>query len=323
MLLTSLVSCQGASGGEESDTVESLGEITENVSSDAVSDTEAKETEPDYTAFGIPMRAEGSTLRIIVHNIRTQTLTPSKDRADKLAVAMEYYNADILALQETDELWHRSTNRLGYGLVDILSGLGYKMVPLDDEGEWAKLKDENDRNAIFYRENKVKLIENGYDRYEVTKALSRPDCAYTWALFEEVATAKRFVVISTHFISGSEDAKRTESANELVEVVDNLEKTYNVPVMVTGDLNSTTTAMAYRTLTTSGLVNARSTAKRKIHANYATTNEIGSPPKIGSAIDHCLYTKDGFDVLHYETLICSTAYSYSDHVPMLIDFLVP
>jgi len=281
-------------------------------------------TAPDYTALGIPNRADGSTLRLVMHNICTQTLTPDISRAEKLATAMKCYNADILALQETDELWHRSTENEGYGLDSILTGLGYKMVPLVSEsGEWSHLTGENDRNAIFYQESKVKLIECGYDRYEVTKNMSpeRPDCAYTWVLFEETATTKRFILVNTHFISAkANEEKRTESAVELAAFVKELESNYGIPVMVTGDFNSNFATEAYMTMTNSGLRSARDTAKVSVNTEFATTNTLGVRPAYGLPIDHCFHTEKGFTFQHFETLISEITYAYSDHVPILIDF---
>ena len=266
-----------------------------------------------------PKRSEGADLRLVCNNILCQKLCEKTERLEGLKKAYPHFDADVFALQETDEKWHNE-----YKLDQTMRELGYELVPVKNSGRWSHILDENDRNATFYRTSTLNLVLCGYERYECTADLvpERPDCAYTWALFEKKSDGKRFIVISTHLISGANGDKRLESARELARFIAYMEQKYRVPVLSCGDYNSGLRSDVYGVLT-EGLFSARDTAKVKNNLDYGTTNHIGQKPEKNSGvIDHCFYSKFGVDAKLYEVVVSEHTYNYSDHVPFVFDFSI-
>lgn len=267
--------------------------------------------------MGFPKRADGAELRLVCNNILCQKIKKDASRLDGLRLAYENFGADVVTFQETDEKWHGE-----YGLDRTMRELGYELVPLRNAGRWSYLLDENDRNATFYNTSTLRLVECGYQRYECSSYLvpERPDCAYTWALLERISDAKRFIVISTHLISGANGDKRIESARELARFIAYLEQKYRVPVLSCGDYNSGLRSDVYGVMTES-LYSARDTAPVKNNLDYGTTNHVGKEPdKGGAVIDHCFYSTHGIIPHFYEVVVSEYSYSYSDHVPFVFDF---
>ena len=282
-----------------------------------------------HSLANLPVRADGSYLRIVSHNILLQSLRSDIQRAQDLKTAFKFYDADIVALQEVDDLWH-----VNAGLDDIMHFIGYSMVPIKPTAEYAHLEDKDIRNPIYYRTDKFELVDCGYDRYNATEFADTeyPSSSYTWACLKLKENGKQVIVISTHLVARvnhtgaptgvTDDSYRESSVLQLLMKITKLEEKFNAPVITVGDFNNNYDSYTYEIME-GKLYSARRKCETKFNMEYHTSgNSLGSPTGKGKAIDHIFYSKSGITAKHFETLISPYSYSYSDHVPVLMDFVL-
>lgn len=125
----------------------------------------------------------------------------------------------------------------------------YLMQKLGDEYTWSYTpsngKDSDESNmAIFYRPEKLKLLDNGMfwlsatpDRYSQYPGSWCPRIL-TWAKFEERATGKCFLAINVH-LDGSEQKIGGTSINTLhgKQLAEFMKKNRELPMLAAGDFN--------------------------------------------------------------------------------------
>ena len=157
----------------------------------------------------------------------------------------------------------------------------------------------------------------------------------TWAYLEHKESGKRFVLLNTHFEApGTDDAEKAESleyrkkqAEEYVAFVEELEAKYNVPVLGTGDFNSTEgsdTAHKHKPYATlkEKLHEAKYTAE-KIQRQCTTWHTFGSQVSISKAgsFDH-IFGTDRVTFKYFNTLVDSFLMKTSDHCPIYADVVL-
>ncbi len=288
----------------------------------------------DMNELSIPERADGSTLRIVSNNIKMLkglTTSVATERFNDLISAYQHLDADIIALQEVDAADESSaaTSWYGKGLTNKLGELGYTKVATTAEYHGANI-----RNPIYYDATKVELIDKGYEYYDslVGRVSSMANTNYTsssmgynWAVFKEILSGNKFVVMSTHLPAdaygySSKEEAREICASQLVQKVEVLEATYNCPVLVMGDFNSTVTSKEYAMIDNSLLIPARRAARTSSNLEFVSHINIGNMPSKGNAIDHIFYSESGIVGDHYRVLVSPYTWCYSDHVPTMLDF---
>jgi endonuclease/exonuclease/phosphatase family metal-dependent hydrolase len=287
-----------------------------------------------HESISLPQRADDSYLRIVSNNILLQSLNSSGDRLGGLRSAFMYYDADIFGLQEVDDLWHNAAK-----LDQTMKTIGYSMVPINPtDSKYANLEEKDIRNPIYYKTDKFELVDCGYDRYAATEFDNGeyPSSSYTWACLKLKESGKQLIVISTHLVarinhsgatvaqtSKSANTYREESVNELLKVVEGLNEKYpSVPVISVGDYNNNYSSKTYA-LMGKLFYSARTRAEKRVNMSYHSSgNPIGGEPPEGKAIDHIFYSKTGITAKHFETLVSPYSYAYSDHVPVLMDFIL-
>ncbi len=275
----------------------------------------------------IPKKASKSTLRAVSNNILLQDLLRSTERATELFSAFMLMDADIYALQEVDMLWHSF-----YKLDATMKKMGYAAYPENNTSA---------RNPIFYKTEVFKVLDGGQKAYDSSKFTdgAYPGSSYNWVCLEHKETGKKLIAVSTHFIASVShsgvsaeeklrraDAYREESARQLLAALDEIKKTYpEAAVVVMGDFNNNCESPAYKLLS-SELNSAREKVSNAVNMNYQTYlgQPLGKAPKKGSdkVLDHVFYWGAGIDAKHYETVISPYTYAYSDHVPVLFDFIL-
>lgn len=279
----------------------------------------------NFEKLDIPVKADASQFRMVTNNILMHRYTDAwgvsekTSRIAELVGAYALYDADIIAMQEVDQLWNTQ-----HGLIDEMAKLGYTLVPTGNEHSF---------NPLYYKTSRFNLLESGYVAYTSNNVEGGPYEArwYTWAALEEKDTGKKLVVTSTHFVAGLSgvDGKytelyRQESARQLVAFSERMTQKYpDAVVLMAGDYNSGLSSESHRIMTES-LNSARDTAERTVNMKYDTSMNLASKPGRGnppSVIDHIFYTKsDKIAAKHYEVVISKYSYLYSDHVPVLFDF---
>ncbi|MBE6596349.1 MAG: hypothetical protein E7641_01645 [Ruminococcaceae bacterium] len=291
------------------------------------------------TPIGIQKKDSGD-IRIVSSNVYFHIFKSLADETAKQqwaqghADTLKETDADILLLQEMsdgiiknkDFKWHTRLN-------PILIQMGYTMVDCQlDTLSQSSLDAQNPADVnytpIFYRADKVTLVDSGHHFYESVS--TNPDSylssskSYTWALFEDKVSRERFITFSTHLTyhgnPTTADTLRQQDAGELYSEMKNLETKYaGVPFIVMGDLNCTRASAPYKILTQDNLVAAKSIAANSFNEHFSTNHSLGSVPGAGSAIDHALVSKSGLNVTKYQSIITSKSVSTSDHLPISVD----
>jgi endonuclease/exonuclease/phosphatase family metal-dependent hydrolase len=209
----------------------------------------------------------------------------------------------------TQELFKRQ----GDYLVEKLKG--YAWFGIDRRGGH-----DDEHMGIFYRTDRLKLVESGQfwlsDTPEVVGSITwgHPlPRMVTWGLFETVKGGRRFYAFNTHFPYRDEDEDaRTKGAALILQRI--IAMAGNLPVVLTGDFNTTPDSAAHRTLA-EGLIDARASAPVKLGPAGTFHNFTGTPDK---QIDWIFLR--GFTAKRVTTITDHQgAVQTSDHFPVLAE----
>jgi endonuclease/exonuclease/phosphatase family metal-dependent hydrolase len=199
---------------------------------------------------GTPMRTgrdptiPAEPLRVMTFNIRYDNPRDSANawpyRKDWVASLIRFHGADAVGVQEA----------LLRQLVDLDARLpGWSRVGVGR----ADGREAGEFSAILYRTDRLELLESGTFWLSPTPEVAGSkgwDTAIeriaTWARFRDRRTGCRFLHLNTHFDHIGEQA-RQESARLIRHRLMALSS--GLPVIVTGDLNTTPSSVAYRIFT--------------------------------------------------------------------------
>ena len=166
---------------------------------------------------------------------------PLADRADKAAAAINYYQPDVIGLQENNYNWHVALRRLlpDYDYVNA-------DVPQNQRLEASESLGKKDWmcTTMMYNTKTLELVKNELIGYSVNYWGCIQRMRYlSMALFRVKATGEMFVFTSTHFdAENKEDGKgqknRVIQAGEMADNILRYIDTYGCPVISTGDFNS-------------------------------------------------------------------------------------
>ena len=324
-------------GGDRSTIRSSINYFVQNLLEESTSISLAVEgalcEEIDLDKVGIPEKEDDSYIRVISNNILMQSYTDDPDwnrpeTEDRMALLVGAYvllDADIIGFQECDALWETRE-----GMIEKLGALGYSKV---------ELASGRNNGPIYYKTDRFEVLASGATNYDTTDKTLFPDGpyearSYTWACLEEKATGKQIIIANTHLVwgwgnydgaSAQAFAYRNESARQLVAFTEAMKTEYPEAVsVVMGDLNSRLDSDVCKILG-EGLKSARDTAEKKNNMRYDSDMNIATKPpqsKNPKVIDHIYYSKTGAVAKYYEVNISPYTYSYSDHVPVIVDFLI-
>ncbi len=268
-------------------------------------------------SLSIPDKTGENTIRFVSNNILQQGLNNSATRITDLMGAFVRYDADIFALQEVDGAWE-STQML----VEKMEMLGYALSP------------NKIQTDIYYKVDRFEFVDGGYEMYNLKGLPETTARAYSWACLKDKQTSKKLIVTCTHFIATGKNASaetiknrelhRETCATQLVEAAATLMKKYGADgVVQAGDYNCNRTSKAYKIMA-EGLNSARELAPSRVNMDYMTSCSVGKAPskEADKAIDHVFYSKTGVVAKHFEAIITPTSYAYSDHVPVVFDFIL-
>lgn len=273
----------------------------------------------DLSQYSVYPKTDGADVRLMSANVYFYKFTDK--RVGIMLDSFVMCSPDVLCLQEMSAQWHR-------GLDTELSAYGYAQVPFSPNPALGNLPPTANYTPIFYKKAIFNVVASGYEQFDSVKR--RPDGdkssskSFTWSVFERRSDGLRFAVISTHLTWYGEPIQaekyRVQDANELLEAVDMLERTYGVPVAIMGDMNSGVGQDAYNTLRSSGMDTAVRLALKTQDANYNTYHELDVyPAQNASMIDHVFVTKQNTTVNYYQTFVNSDVISGSDHTPTIAD----
>lgn len=259
------------------------------------------------------------------------------------------YAPDVLGMQEYCKAYHQ-------GMTPLLNEAGYVAV---EAYHTVSHPDGTPLNytVLFYRPDRVKLIDKGFVMYPETmpdptkddgSVLNINDVSsksLTWGVFEDLQTQKRFVAICTHFMYSAawltpeqRNSVRVQNAENLLKTVEEIrsnEAYRGLPVIMGGDLNTSYATDPFNTLQNGGMEWMYDVAEVKDEScgikGYATYDEIkgeyvtcpmaGDDPR--KAIDYA-WMMQGEETkmkpFAYVTVTDRAALLTSDHCPRFTDF---
>ena len=270
---------------------------------------------------------KNGSVRVIFHNvlIHDRDTAPTAWRARYALDVYRDYAPDVIGLQEMQ-------GSIRTAIVSGLKELGYVEVPYTETNSKFKFVED----PIFYNPKTLTLVTSGAHRFNEKSDKNK---CIGWALFEEKATGKRFIVASTHFawLSNPEEAVslRLDHARQTAQKVKELSERFNVPLIIGGDFNCNTSSEPYSILLGGGMKDvenlALKTEDQSTHHSEPVFNLVTqlcqscSSPIGGNdaseAIDHIFTYKNPPLVFNaYDVITDDFALASSDHCPLLLNF---
>lgn len=224
-------------------------------------------------------------LRVMSYNLRFSD--PLK-RLTGVTGVINQVSPDVLGTQEATPEWMEYLG-IAYGGVYGVIGVGR------DDGA-----NEGEHAAIFYRKDKLKVVDSG--TFWLSETPDVPSGSWdtacwricTWAVFERLSDGKQFVHLNTHLDHVSEEAQLHQAAMVIEKA-----KSFDVPVVITGDMNVTPDSSVYSAYTAE-FDDTR--AKAPVTDDYPTYNGFDETraKEDMSLIDYCFskgFTAQRFDVV--------------------------
>jgi len=230
-----------------------------------------------------------------------------KDRLQRVVDIIEKYSPDTLGVQEAPIAW---MSYLDKNISDDYAKVG--------TGRQGGNKDEF--NGIFYKESVFELIDSGTKWLSDTpdKVSKYEDSAcyriFTYAHLRRKSDNSEIMVVNTHLDHVGADAKKKQA-----NVLANFLKDYNdMPLLLTGDFNTTVGTTEYKNVLSGGVVNSIDLAETK--SEGPTFTNFGTASGI---IDFVFVTEDYINVDSYKVCGEKINGDYpSDHHPVMIQYTV-
>ena len=260
--------------------------------------------------FGLPeLGAKGPTdtevVRIMSFNVRDGEF----DREEIVPQVVADYMPDSVGFQECEGTWYLTlkTYLPDYTIVGVGRISGIKLI--------------GESTAIMFRNDKYNLIDWGtFWLSETPDKVSKGwDAPYhrtcTWAILENKETGERYAHMNTHLDSASWDAR----INGLALILEKA-KTFDMPVVLTGDLNFTKGTALYRQLN-SGILKDSSTIAEEADIGLTAHQYNGGIE--GNPVDYVCVSDKVTSVKSYNTIRDKYNGRYvSDHYPIYSDIVL-
>lgn len=268
--------------------------------------------------FKAPLTAANdmSTLKVMSFNIRYANEGDGehawKYRKERVANLIQFYDVDLLGMQEA------LYEQVQY-LEEQLSDFAWYGVGRDD----GKLAGEF--SPIFYRKEAFDLLDKG--TFWLSETPEKPSKGWdaaivrlvTWVKLKDKNSGQDFYYFNTHFDHRGEKA-REESAKLILKKVQEIAG--DLPVIITGDFNSTPDSKPYETLTqaNSGLRDAMEVSQLPHYGALQSFSGFEVTPEMpGGRIDY-VFVNEKVEVLKHGILTDARSGAYaSDHLPVLAE----
>lgn len=201
-----------------------------------------------YTGNAAQTLTDGADIRVMSYNTlvdNDETLggwswgKPLADRADKAAAAINYYQPDVIGLQENNYNWHVALRKnlpdYDYVNADVPNRMPLEASESLGKKDWMC-------TTMMYNTKTLELVANELVGYSVNYWGCIQRMRYiSMALFKVKETGETFVFTSTH-LDAEQDEKgqgmRRTQAGELADRILYYMDTYGCPIISTGDYNS-------------------------------------------------------------------------------------
>ena len=311
-----------------------------------------------------------SEYRVMFYNVLWGDPMP-QERNLLAAEAIGQYMPDVIGFQEFNAQKRTGTGGIpaliaGYGYTETIDPLVENMKP-EEDGGWGtgsgiKVTVDEDTyyysyyncTPLFYNQNTTICIDSGYHWYQNQvddsnrDVCGREDCAsksLTWGVFESKETQERYIVVSTHMCTMSNEIRGLQ-AIEAVEVINGLLDTYDYPVFFGGDFNGYPTQKNYLYFTSEevGYLNISEKNLPTLHNSNcqtshtdpvydknkemlvsATYDDSGMPGGYSRSVDHIFLANEDsaqVDITVYGVVLDDVSRIASDHFPIYVDFSI-
>ena len=184
---------------------------------------------------------------------------------------------------------------------------------------------------VFYKKDRFTELDSGFVPFDGLNDINSK--SITWGLFEDKNDKTRIAVVSTHFWWKAVDAidheQRVANAGQLKGVCDMIIGKYGeIPIIVSGDFNSSMNKPGYMAMIQNGFIDVRFTAKASTDCHtlheYPVLTDAGVYVPYESApnktIDYVFTYGKSVEATSFKVLADARALTTSDHCPILVDF---
>ncbi len=255
-----------------------------------------------------------STTNIMSFNIRLDAKSDGSNnweyRKENIIKMLNYYSPDIIGMQEVlkNQLQYLKTNLPQY------TQLGVGREDGKEKGEFCPL---------FFNTQRYTLIQSGNfglseNPDEIGKMGWDAACQriVTWAILEDNSTREQIAVFNTHYDHVGKTAKR-ESSNLILSKIQEI--AHGIPVVITGDFNSTIESEPITTLLNGGLIESSSISGVKYGNEWSYCGFGSVPLENRRIIDFILVSKE-IKVKKHSIIGDKPDKVYlSDHTPILTE----
>ncbi len=249
---------------------------------------------------------------LISYNIRLDIESDKENKWDNrkhfLAKQLKYHEPDIFGIQEG---LHHQVEFIDSFLSEYsYTGVGRKNGK--EEGEYC---------AIFYNNNRVKMISGS--TFWLSETPGEPsmgwDAAYmricTYAVFEILESGKKVLVFNGH-LDNSGEKSRKESAKLIIDKSAEINKE-SYPVILLGDMNFEPETKVYNYL--HKYLSDTKKVSDFVFGPQGTFNAFDFCEPVKRRIDYIFTDKEAISVLKYAVLSDSRNKRYpSDHLPVYV-----
>jgi endonuclease/exonuclease/phosphatase family metal-dependent hydrolase len=259
-----------------------------------------------------------TTLKVMSYNIRTDSQDDYainrgwNQRKELLAKQIEYYNAEIIGMQEV--MIHQAQY-----LDSLLEAYTWYGIGRDD----GKLSGE--MMTIFYKEKSFKPLNKG--TFWLSPEPSRPGLGWdaacnrvvTWMKLLHRHSEDTLFIFNTHFDHEGKLA-RLKSAGHLRDSIFSIAGGY--PFILTGDLNFTPSDPPYKVLvedTSRNIMDTYYTAKKNVSPPGTSSGFMACSGKKLKRIDYVLVSKQFTCESHFVPTDLRNDKFFSDHLPVIVE----
>ena len=256
------------------------------------------------------VREDKDITRVMSFNICGWDYKNIKNLVPKL---MLEYSPDIIGVQECTYDWYQKLTKEmpEYSFI----GVGRDTGTLESGcGEMT---------AILYKTEKYTLVDS--DTFWLSEIPDTPSQGWdgdyiricTWAIFKDNETGREFAHVNTH-LENIDDGTGVEALKNGTQMVKDKILSFNMPVIVTGDMNFEKNSEYYKVITEAGFFDAQDIAETTMEGITCPSERGGDT---GEHIDYVFFNKDITNVLTYKILRDSYDGKFpSDHYAIYVDF---
>lgn len=256
-----------------------------------------------------PYLAEGSDLRVMSYNIlMSQYAAIESNKRDlRMANILMYYMPDVVALQETEELWHKLIDKYLVG-----PGIYAKAAEKTASGAY-------NMTTFLYNPKTVKLVST--DIREIAKNSNVR--LFVVCEFERLSDGSHFVVTNFHPAPSGNAQEYETHFKRLYAVKDQaLSKYKDLPIIMMGDFNTAEEYEMYKTyMSKMGVKDAKYEAETLVrrYGTYLKGGPYGSLQKGDAECYDHIFVNNNVNVKLFNVVIDHGVTLTSDHLPIYAD----